>query len=106
MATYWSVIVFLIALAYLLFTIMKLKMNPFFSMMSGAVIAGILVRMSPTDIVSSISTGFGGILGSLGIVIWSDTIKPHTQGGIMKNRKGVEDGTEIQCRIQGRRAEI
>ena len=69
MATYWSVIVFLIALAYLLFTIMKLKMNPFFSMMSGAVIAGILVRMSPTDIVSSISTGFGGILGSLGIVI-------------------------------------
>ncbi|MGO5097629.1 hypothetical protein ACTQ34_17800, partial [Agathobaculum sp. LCP25S3_E8] len=36
---------------------------------------------------------------------WSDTIKPHTQGGIMKNRKGVEDGTEIQCRIQGRRAE-
>lgn len=37
---------------------------------------------------------------------WSDTIKPHTQGGIMKNRKGVEDGTEIQCRIQGRRAEI
>lgn len=30
MATYWSVIVFLIALAYLLFTIMKLKMNPFF----------------------------------------------------------------------------
>ena len=37
---------------------------------------------------------------------WSDTIKPHTQGGIMKNREGVEDGTEIQCRIQGRRAEI
>lgn len=48
---------------------MKLKMNPFFAMMTGAVLTGILIRMSPVDMVNEISTGFGGILGSLGIVI-------------------------------------
>lgn len=69
MSEIWSVIVFIIALCYLLFAIMKLKMNPFFAMMTGAVLTGILIRMSPVDMVNEISTGFGGILGSLGIVI-------------------------------------
>lgn len=69
MSEIWSVIVFIIALFYLLFAIMKLKMNPFFAMMTGAVLTGILIRMSPVDMVNEISTGFGGILGSLGIVI-------------------------------------
>lgn len=36
---------------------------------------------------------------------WNDTIKPYTQGDIMKLRKGVVDGTEIYRRIQGRCAE-
>ena len=27
---------------------------------------------------------------------WSDTLKPHTQGDIIKHRKGVADGTEIR----------
>ena len=30
---------------------------------------------------------------------WSVTIKPYTQGDIMKPRKGVIDGTEIHRRI-------
>ena len=37
--------------------------------------------------------------------MWNDTIKPYTQGDIMKLRKGVVDGTEIYRRIQGRCAE-
>ena len=28
--------------------------------------------------------------------VWSDTLKPHTQGDIIKHRKGVADGTEIR----------
>lgn len=31
--------------------------------------------------------------------VWSDTIKPYTQGDIMNPRKGVVDGTEIYGRI-------
>lgn len=69
MSEIWSVIVFIIALFYLLFAIMKLKMNPFFAMMTGAVLTGVLIRMSPVDMVNEITTGFGGILASLGIVI-------------------------------------
>ena len=42
---------------------------------------------------------------ALGVEEWNDTIKPYTQGDIMKLRKGVVDGTEIYRRIQGRCAE-
>ena len=31
--------------------------------------------------------------------IWSDTLKPHTQGDIIKHRKGAADGTKIHGRI-------
>lgn len=30
---------------------------------------------------------------------WSDTLKPHTQGDIIKHRKGAADGTKIHGRI-------
>ena len=36
---------------------------------------------------------------NLNFTVWSDTIKPYTQGDIMKPRKGVVDGTEIHGRI-------
>ena len=32
-------------------------------------------------------------------VTWSDTLKPHTQGDIIKHRKGAADGTKIHGRI-------
>ena len=32
-------------------------------------------------------------------VKWSDTLKPHTQGDIIKHRKGAADGTKIHGRI-------
>ena len=38
-------------------------------------------------------------LNGIGGIDWSDTIKPYTQGDIMKLRKGVVDGTEIHGRI-------
>ena len=31
--------------------------------------------------------------------LWSDTLKPHTQGDIIKHRKGAADGTKIHGRI-------
>lgn len=65
----WLIIVFLFAIAYLLVTIMKFKMNAFFSMLSGSILVGLLIRMPLTNILNSVTGGFGGILGSLGIVI-------------------------------------
>lgn len=43
-----------------------------------------------------------GLLGCgvlLLVIVWSDTLKPHTQGDIIKHRKGAADGTKIHGRI-------
>ena len=37
-----------------------------------------------------------GHMAQTGTDQWSDTLKPHTQGDIIKHRKGVADGTEIR----------
>ena len=39
-----------------------------------------------------------GVVRSVDVArhLWSDTLKPHTQGDIIKHRKGVADGTEIR----------
>ena len=59
---------------------------------------------NPTDIVLALDRS-GSMAGTpfasmkLGAKTWSDTIKPYTQGDIIKPRKGVVDGTEIHGRI-------
>jgi len=68
MSSTFTIIVFLAAIAYLMIAIAKLKIHPFFAMISACVAVGLLMRLQPTQIVSSITGGFGGILGSLGIV--------------------------------------
>lgn len=63
------IIVFLLAITYLLVTIAKFKMNAFFAMITCSLWVGIVLRLPLPDIVSAITGGFGGILGSLGIVL-------------------------------------
>ena len=53
----------------------------------------------PQDDRKFIVADFSAIEARVIAWIWSDTIKPYTQGDIMKRRKGVVDGTEIHGRI-------
>lgn len=69
MSQMWIIAAFLISMAYLLVTIIKFKMNAFYSLLSGSFLLGILVGMPLPDINSSITGGFGGALGGLGIVV-------------------------------------
>ena len=41
----------------------------------------------------------GPVLTEIAEMGWSDTLKPHTQGDIIKHRKGAADGTKIHGRI-------
>jgi GntP family gluconate:H+ symporter len=63
------IIVFVLAIAYLLVTIAKFKVHAFFAMITCSLWVGIVLQMPLPSIVSSITSGFGGILGSLGIVL-------------------------------------
>lgn len=58
-----------IALALILIAIIKFDIHPFLALFVGAIIYGLMMRMSPDLIIKSISDGFGGVLGSVGLLI-------------------------------------
>lgn len=68
MGSTFTIIVFLLSIAYLMVMIAKVKVHPFFAMITASIGVGLLMKLELTSIVSSITGGFGGILGSLGIV--------------------------------------
>ena len=63
------IVLFLVSMVYLFVTIVRFKMNPFFSMISAAVAIGILSGMDLNSLVNGITSGFGSICASLGIVV-------------------------------------
>lgn len=69
MSNTWLIIVFLLSMIYLFLTIVKFKMNPFFSMVTASLIIGLLVKLEPGKMVSGITSGFGSVMTSLGIII-------------------------------------
>lgn len=65
----WLLVIFVAAIALLLFAIMKLRVNAFIALLGVSILTGIFVRMPLPDIAKSISSGFGNTLGGVGIVI-------------------------------------
>jgi GntP family gluconate:H+ symporter len=58
-----------IALALILIAIIKFDIHPFLALFVGAIIYGLMMGMAPDLIIKSISDGFGGVLGSVGLLI-------------------------------------
>lgn len=63
------VIGFLVALGFVLISIIRFNMHPFLSLLIGGILMGLIVGMPLPTIASSISSGFGNTMGSVGIVI-------------------------------------
>ena len=63
------IILFLASMVYLFVTIVRFKMNPFFSMISAAIAIGVLAGMDLNELVGGITSGFGSICAGLGIVV-------------------------------------
>ena len=59
----------LVAIALLIFLILKTKIPPFLALICAAVTVGLIGGMPAADIPGSITSGFGGTLGSIGIII-------------------------------------
>lgn len=58
-----------IGLIVLIFLILKTKIHVFLALIIAAVIIGLVGGLAPDDTVNAITTGFGGTLGSIGIII-------------------------------------
>lgn len=58
-----------IGLVALIFMMLKTKIHPFLAMIISASVTGIIGGMPATEVVNSITKGFGNTLGSIGIII-------------------------------------
>jgi GntP family gluconate:H+ symporter len=64
-----TLLILLVALALILIAIVKYDIHPFLALFVGAIIYGLMMQM-PTDLIlKSISEGFGGVMGSVGLLI-------------------------------------
>ena len=64
-----SIVGLLIAIFVLIYLVLRTRVHAFIAMLIAASIAGIFGGLSATDTIAAISKGFGGTLGSIGIVI-------------------------------------
>lgn len=69
-----SLLILFIVVALVIVMTSKLKLHPFFSLLLAALAIGFLEGMNGTQIITSISTGFGSTLKSIGIIIAFGTV--------------------------------
>ncbi len=62
-------VIFVVSIALLLFSIIKLNLNPFLALLCTAIITGLMVQMPLVQITAELANGFGGTLKGVGIVI-------------------------------------
>jgi gluconate:H+ symporter, GntP family len=71
----WLVILLIGSVAFIVVATSKLRMHPFLALLFAAFGYGILSRAMPlADVVQSVNKGFGGTIGSIGIVILAGSI--------------------------------
>ncbi len=63
------IIALLVSLTFLVVGIVKFKIHPFFVLLLAAIGYGFITGMSPELIIESVNTGFGNILGKIGLII-------------------------------------
>ena len=80
MSTPLIIAIFFISIFILMFGIMKLKMNSGVMMLISAILTGIMLQMSAADMISTVASGFGNMMASLGIVVGLGSIL----GGILE----------------------
>ena len=93
------VLILLLLIAGIVFSTTRLKLHPFLALLGAALLAGFAYQMPLLEIVKTISTGFGGILGYIGIVIVLGTII-----GVILERSGAAISmAETVIRLLGER---
>ena len=63
------VVAALLGIATVVVLITWLKVHPFLSLIFGSIVLGVVAAVSPTDIITSFSTGLGSTTGSVGLLI-------------------------------------
>jgi GntP family gluconate:H+ symporter len=64
----------LLSIVFIVYSTVRWKLHPFLALIFAAFLYGLLSRMKLTNVVKSITEGFGGTVSSIGIVIVAGTI--------------------------------
>ncbi|MDH5396653.1 MAG: GntP family permease [Cyclobacteriaceae bacterium] len=64
-----TILIIILTLAVIITAIMKFDIHPFLALFVGAIGYGLVSGMSPELILTSVSDGFGGVLGKIGLLI-------------------------------------
>ncbi len=64
------IIALIIALAFIIIGIVRWKIHPFFVLLLAAIGYGFITGMGVAEIISSVNTGFGSIMGKIGLIIF------------------------------------
>lgn len=72
--------IFFLSIIILMFGIIKLKMNSGTMMLITAILTGIMLMMPASELISTVATGFGNMMASLGLVVGLGSIL----GGILE----------------------
>lgn len=68
------VLILVALIAFIVLATSRLKLHPFLALLAAALLAGFAYQVPTMEIVKTITGGFGGILGYIGIVIVLGTI--------------------------------
>jgi hypothetical protein len=68
------VLILLVLIAFIVFSTVRWKLHPFLALLAAAILAGFAYRVPVGEILTTVASGFGGILGYIGIVIALGTI--------------------------------
>lgn len=68
------ILILLAVIAFIVITTTKFKIHPFLALLMSAFIAAFAYGLPPESIAKTIASGFGGILGYIGLVIVLGTI--------------------------------
>jgi len=74
MESWFMFLVIFLSVVAMIFAISKMKQHPFIVMVVIAIIVGLVCGMEPEEVIKTVKTGFGNILGNIGIVILCGTI--------------------------------
>ncbi len=74
MATGQIILAFILALAFVLITIIKFNMHPFFSLLLGGLLMGVVSGIGLLEISGGLAKGFGNTMAGIGILIISGVI--------------------------------
>ena len=63
------VVIFILSLALLFFSILKLKIEPFLALVAISILTALAIGMPVKEVASVVTTGFGNTLAGVGILI-------------------------------------